>query len=232
MEPPPRPKRVSRVPQAATAAAAPTTLMPQPHSNAWASGRLSTGCNQQATAAAACSANREDYPSLAPRARVAGLDPSRKMPPPPPRKPSRGEMLVATAAASAQIVSGSEPSRVIRAIETAIGSEMSCDVSPARTLPDLMGSAAKAATAISQYQSPRTQPRELEPATTRSSETLKDTTMGNLTRRLEVAGVTTRAQERVSKAEQRAWAAEQKRESRVRLKYEEESCAELMADLA
>eukprot|EP00966_Prymnesium_polylepis_P325662 7381633-Prymnesium_polylepis.1 len=95
-----------------------------------------------------------------------------------------------------------------------------------------MGSAAKAATTISQYQSPRTQPRESEPATTRSSETLKDTTMTDLTRRLEVAGATTRAQERVSKAEQRAWAAEQKRESRARLKYEEESCAELMADLA
>eukprot|EP00966_Prymnesium_polylepis_P164589 3805055-Prymnesium_polylepis.1 len=41
----------------------------------------------------------------------------------------------------------------------------------------------------------------------------------------------TRGQERISKAEQRAWAATQKQESRARLKYHEESCAQIMVDL-
>eukprot|EP00966_Prymnesium_polylepis_P321054 7377371-Prymnesium_polylepis.1 len=42
----------------------------------------------------------------------------------------------------------------------------------------------------------------------------------------------TRGQERISKAEQRAWATTQKQESRARLKYHEESCVQIMVDLA
>ena len=87
--------------------------------------------------------------------------------------------------------------------------------------------------AINSYRSPSTQPREvLEPAATRSSETLKDFTIRDLTARLEGAGPTTRAQERLSKAEQRAWNTLRKQESRARLKHHEESCAQLMIDLA
>ena len=56
--------------------------------------------------------------------------------------------------------------------------------------------------------------------------------MTELAQRLEASAPMTRGQERISKAEQRAWAADQKQESRARLKHHEESCAQVMVDLA
>ena len=87
--------------------------------------------------------------------------------------------------------------------------EMSRDVSPVRPFPDLMGDAVIADAAINEYKSPRTEPRlpPAEPAARRSSETLKGTTMTEVAKRLEASAPMTRGQERISKAEQRAWAA-------------------------
>ena len=157
-------------------------------------------------------------------------------PPPPPirslkpsiRPPSCGERHQAAATAAWQLAAA--PKSVLRAVGAAISPEMSRDASPVRTAPDLMGNAAAAAGAIDSYRSPHTVPRAppAEPTATRSSGTLKDSTVTELAQRLELAGPTTRAQERVSKAEQRAWAAEQKRESRARAKHHEESCAQVI----
>ena len=114
--------------------------------------------------------------------------------------------------------------------------EMSRDTSPVRTFPDLMGDAVMADAAMNEYKSPRTEPRlpPAEPAARRSSETLNGTTMTALAQRLEACSLKpmTREKERVSKVEQRAWAAEQKQESRARLKHYEESCDQVMVDLA
>jgi len=112
--------------------------------------------------------------------------------------------------------------------------EMSRDASPVRPFPDLMGDAAMADAALNEYKSPRTEPRlpSAEPAARRSSETLKGTTMTELAQRLEASVPMTRGRERISKAEQRAWAAEQKKESRARLNHQEESCTEVMVDIA
>lgn len=132
--------------------------------------------------------------------------PSAAMGPPPPRSraPSRGEKLQATAAVSSQVGS------LVRAIGAAISPEMSRDASPVRTFPDLMGDAQVADAALSNYKSPRTEPRvePAEPAARRSSETLTGTTMTELARRLEASASkpVTREQERISKADQRAWA--------------------------
>ena len=151
-------------------------------------------------------------------------------PPPPPRSrpPSRGEKLQAVSAVASQVASA--PDSLLRAIGTAMSPEMSRDSSPVRAFPDLMGDAVVADAAMNEYKSPCTEPRlpPAEPAARRSSETLKDTTMTKLAQRLEASGPMTRGQDRISKAEQRAWAAEQKRESRARLKHREESCAQVI----
>ena len=154
--------------------------------------------------------------------------------PPPPRScpPSRGDKLQAVAAAASQVASA--PESVLRAMGAAMSREMSRDASPVRPFPDLMGDAAMADAALNEYKSPRTEPRlpSAEPAARRSSETLKGTTMTELAQRLEASVPMTRGRERISKAEQRAWAAEQKKESRARLKHQEESCTEVMVDIA
>jgi hypothetical protein len=158
--------------------------------------------------------------------------PPKPMAPPPARPPTRGEKLLAATAAAQQVAS--VPDNVLRALGGAMSREMSRDVSPVRSFPDLLGDAVAAGAAISEYKSPHTGERTAPAAaaTTRSSEALKGTTITVLAQRLEASGPTTRAQQQVSKAAQRAWAAQQKRESRARDAHYEASCAQVMVDLA
>ena len=126
------------------------------------------------------------------------------MAPPPPRASSRGELAQAVA----------------------VGAAKSREPSPVRAEPDLMGAAARADEGLSsRYESPKTAEKlaPTEPAKTRSGAAVKL----QLENRLQ-----TRAQARVSKAEQRAWATQRQQISRARRKDEATFCAEVMVELA